>query len=213
LSAAAVELARGYLGSTAVTADAWDALGTALTNRDSLTVLNELVTAGCAAAAGAERPSDGSVTARRQQAGEKLKVYLDYLQPDRSSAAEVALRLFDLAAAQRAMLPVDVSVDQPVEFIQVSSDTRTLLDPNRRTAQDKLTGEQLHHFGAFYKRSWRANDWMWGRLDGAGWLVHLLLDPRRLKTITEQAGTPARIRSRPTSQSGNPPPPGSSASS
>jgi hypothetical protein len=42
---------------------------------------------------------------------------------------------------------------------------------------------QLHHFGAFYKRSWRANDWMWGRIDGAGWLVHVLLDPRRLALL------------------------------
>ena len=31
----------------------------------------------------------------------------------------------------------------------------------------KLTGMQLGHFAAFLKRSWRANDWMWGRLDGA----------------------------------------------
>ena len=42
---------------------------------------------------------------------------------------------------------------------------------------------QLHHFGAFYKRSWRANDWMWGRPDGAGWLVHVLLDPRRILRV------------------------------
>ena len=44
---------------------------------------------------------------------------------------------------------------------------------------------QFHHFGAFYKRSWRANDWMWGRLDGAGWLVHLVLDPRRVRWIVQ----------------------------
>ena len=44
---------------------------------------------------------------------------------------------------------------------------------------------QFNHFGAFYKASWRANDWMWGRLDGAGWLVHVLLDPRRILTIAD----------------------------
>ncbi len=48
---------------------------------------------------------------------------------------------------------------------------------------------QFHHFGAFYKRSWRANDWVWGRLDGAGWLVHVLLDPRRVRWIVA-AGEP-----------------------
>ena len=74
-----------------------------------------------------------------------------------------------------------------MQLIQLSADTRTLLDLNRSTADSKLTGMQLHHFGAFYKRSWRANDWMWGRLDGAGWLVHLLLDPRRINAIAATA--------------------------
>jgi hypothetical protein len=43
----------------------------------------------------------------------------------------------------------------------------------------------MHHFGAFYKASWRANDWMWGRLDGCGWLVHVLLDPGRILEVLE----------------------------
>src|SRR5262249_35040077 len=34
---------------------------------------------------------------------------------------------------------------------------------------------------AFYKRSWRANDWLWGRLDASGWLIQLLLNPDRLR--------------------------------
>ena len=40
-------------------------------------------------------------------------------------------------------------------------------------------------FAAFYKSSWRAWDWMWGRLDGSGWLVHILLDPRRILAVVE----------------------------
>ncbi len=27
---------------------------------------------------------------------------------------------------------------------------------------------------------------MWGRIDGAGWLVHLLLDPRRINSLTTE---------------------------
>ena len=80
----------------------------------------------------------------------------------------MATKLFDLAATQRAMLPAEADIDQSVELVQVSADTRSLLAPDWQTAQQKLTGMQFHHFGAFYKRSWRANDWMWGRLDGAG---------------------------------------------
>ena len=43
--------------------------------------------------------------------------------------------------------------------------------------EDKLSGLGLAHFASFYKGSWRANDWMWGRLDGASRLVDVLLDP------------------------------------
>jgi Protein of unknown function (DUF3376) len=93
--------------------------------------------------------------------------------------------LFDLAATQRAMLPAEADIDQSLELVQVSADTRSLLAPDWQTAQQKLTGMQFHHFGAFYKRSWRANDWMWGRLDGAGWLVHAILDPRRVRLIAQ----------------------------
>lgn len=114
-------------------------------------------------------------------AADQLRIYLNYLGP--SDAEAVAIRLFDLAATQRAMLPAEADIEQSVELVQVSADTRSLLAPDWQTAQQKLTGMQFHHFGAFYKRSWRANDWMWGRLDGAGWLVHVLLDPRRVRWI------------------------------
>ncbi len=109
-----------------------------------------------------------------------LATYVSYLQLAEGSAPAVAVRLFQLFAAHRAMLPTEADVEQPVELVQVSADTRSLLAPGLDTAAGKLTGVQFHHFGAFYKQSWRANDWMWGRLDGAGWLVHLLLDPRRI---------------------------------
>ena len=108
---------------------------------------------------------------------------------DRSTA--VMLRLFDLHVAQRAISPLTEEVEQPVELVQVSADTRTALDPARRTADSKLTGMQLQHFAAFYKGSWRANDWLWGRVDGCGWLVHLLLDPRRMLEIATRRQDPA----------------------
>ncbi len=123
----------------------------------------------------------------------------------------VAARLFDLHVARYVMQPDGVVADQALELIQMSSDTRTSLDP-RTLAQEKLTGLQLHHFGAFCKASWRANDWMWGRLDGAGWLVHMLLDPRRLHALATAAGDPgsfrAELRTRLEQIAGSPAPPG-----
>ncbi len=60
--------------------------------------------------------------------------------------------------------------EQEVELVQISCDDR-----------DRVTGMQLHHFGAFYRQSWRVNDWIEGRLDGTRQLVRLLLDPARFR--------------------------------
>jgi hypothetical protein len=44
------------------------------------------------------------------------------------------------------------------------------------TAAAKLHGVALGHFGAFFRRSWRENDYLWGRLDGAERLLWLIGD-------------------------------------
>jgi patatin-related protein len=181
LKAAAEALAKRYLVESKVVEQAWAKLEQVITeNRDTLTKLADPA---------AVPDSDTSKTLDRMKlpAALELKIYVKYLWPENMSQT-VTSRLFDLAATQRAMLPAEADIDQPLEFVQVSADTRSLLAPAFSTAEQKLTGMQLHHFGAFYKRSWRANDWMWGRLDGAGWLVHVLLDPRRILRVVH---TPA----------------------
>ena len=42
-------------------------------------------------------------------------------------------KLFDLAATQRAMLPAGADIEQSLELVQVSADTRSLLAPDRQT--------------------------------------------------------------------------------
>jgi hypothetical protein len=39
----------------------------------------------------------------------------------------------------------------------------------------------MHHFGAFYRASWRVNDWIHGRMDGAAHVVRTLLAPEQLR--------------------------------
>ena len=56
---------------------------------------------------------------------------------------------------------------------------------SRRPASDKLAGDALHHFGGFFKASWRSNDVLWGRLDGLCQLCEVLLSPQRLQSIGE----------------------------
>jgi patatin-related protein len=69
--------------------------------------------------------------------------------------------------------------DTIIELAQISGDSASPIG-KRCKANEKLLGLQLAHFGAFYKESWRANDWIFGRLDGAERLVRILLDPERL---------------------------------
>ena len=135
-----------------------------------------------------------STTARpsRLDVRDALQPYLDYFDGS-PEPIRVCDRLLNLVIAERALHPAEPNVDQPVEFIQVSANTRTLLAPSEQSVPasqqldcvDKLRGVEFHHFAAFYKSSWRAYDWMWGRLDGAGWLVHILLDPRRILAVVE----------------------------
>jgi patatin-related protein len=182
LEDAAKQLAQGYLEHSTMEPEAWDKLGRVFAN--SYETLRRL-SADVSSASPAQTDSL-SLLAQDHAAATQLTTYLDYLTPEdiltpRDFPRALAVKLFDLAATQRAMLPVEADIEQPLDFVQISADTRNLLAPDWQTAQQKLTGMQLHHFGAFYKRSWRANDWMWGRLDGTGWLVHVLLDPRRVQ--------------------------------
>jgi patatin-related protein len=110
---------------------------------------------------------------------------------------QVIGRLLRLEAYERVMAVRALVTEQEAHFVQISADSRTLLNEDRRLASEKLTGLQLHHFGAFYKRSWRSNDWLWGRIDAAGWLMHLLLQPDRLRSLHKlQGGDPAECCAR-----------------
>jgi patatin-related protein len=51
------------------------------------------------------------------------------------------------------------------------------------SAKDKLAGIRLNHFAGFYRSSWRENDFMWGRLDGAAGIARLLVDPERARAL------------------------------
>ena len=137
-------------------------------------------------------PAGPQVRASRAEAAGAIDVYLRYFD-GAAEPPQLADRLLKLVLAERALLPADAELDQPVEFVQFSANTRTLLAPGNGSlpatqqldSVTKLRGVEFHHFAAFYKSSWRAWDWMWGRLDGSGWLVHILLDPRRILAVVE----------------------------
>lgn len=92
------------------------------------------------------------------------------------------------------MYGVEEGESDVVEVIRISPEDATTLINERREQKDspngtgrrKLAGVALHHFGAFLDRTWRQNDIMWGRLDGAERLITALLpDPDHKELRTE----------------------------
>ncbi|MDQ3875445.1 MAG: DUF3376 domain-containing protein, partial [Actinomycetota bacterium] len=69
---------------------------------------------------------------------------------------------------------VDAGERDEIDVVRMSPlDTKLLppLDPKK----PKLSGVGIMHFGAFFDRAGRENDYLWGRLDGAERLIGLLL--------------------------------------
>jgi patatin-related protein len=71
----------------------------------------------------------------------------------------------------------DVGESDVVEIIRISPEDAPSLISERSPTEKrrKLAGTSLFHFGAFLDRTWRQNDIMWGRLDGAERLITSLL--------------------------------------
>ncbi len=59
---------------------------------------------------------------------------------------------------------------------------------SEKPTEAKLAGDALAHAGGFLKRSWRANDIMWGRLDSAGAIRDTLLEADRLERLRQADG-------------------------
>jgi patatin-related protein len=68
----------------------------------------------------------------------------------------------------------------PIDFVQLSANIKQDFAKDF-TSDDKLAGMSLNRFGAFLKRSWRANDWIWGRLDAVKILMLILLTPEMIR--------------------------------
>jgi hypothetical protein len=62
-------------------------------------------------------------------------------------------------------------------FSPLDATCLTAVDGNGTPKDDrsaKLDGTSIRHFGAFFEKPWRENDYLWGRLDGAELAMRLL---------------------------------------
>ncbi|MFD4507045.1 patatin-like protein [Streptomyces sp. NPDC058457] len=122
---------------------------------------------------------DGTERARLRALYDCLLAPADGAPADQET---VLRRLLRLEVVQLAFSGAAMEVEQEVELIQVSA-----------TSPDLVTGRQLHHFGAFWRTSWRVNDWIHGRLDGAEHIVRMLLAPDRLRQLGSVLGPEALV--------------------
>jgi patatin-related protein len=66
-------------------------------------------------------------------------------------------------------------IDERAEMKEIEGNEAQSRKPSGRRPRRKLAGTTLRNFGAFLDDSWRKNDIMWGRLDGAERLISALL--------------------------------------
>src|SRR4029077_8743973 len=67
---------------------------------------------------------------------------------------------------------------------------------SQKGLSDKVAGDAVYHFGGFFKRSWRSNDILWGRIDGTCQIVETLLSRERIAKIVNTDGWRARLQQR-----------------
>ncbi len=121
--------------------------------------------------------------------GDVLSLVLEHPSPEnlQTQLREItAIEVIRRASGQEADLPTT----EPIRFIQLTPLSPTPILERKgaspSSAEAKLTGIRLGHFAAFRHRAWRANDYMWGRLDAATRIVDILLE--EVGIIPVQAG-------------------------
>jgi patatin-related protein len=70
-----------------------------------------------------------------------------------------------------------LSDKQIINPICISPDNAQMGIGNGKNTQDKLCGDKLYNIGGFFKKSWRSNDLIWGRLDGLNRILEGIITP------------------------------------
>jgi predicted acylesterase/phospholipase RssA len=101
----------------------------------------------------------------------------------KSGYALRAQELLDFEVVQNAFTIDQLQVPHPFQFIFASAGIKNSLLHPADTPEKKLAGLKLNHFAGFLKRSWRANDWLWGRLDGVEHVLRAIVDLDRIREL------------------------------
>ncbi len=69
---------------------------------------------------------------------------------------------------------------QVIKPISISPDRAQLGMSQGKITQEKLGGSKLYNIGGFFKKSWRSNDLLWGRLDGLNRILEGIITPQSI---------------------------------
>jgi patatin-related protein len=107
--------------------------------------------------------------------------------PDNELAEELLLKFCHFDTIDQQVYPYeylsDIQSDSLLEIARISPDDSQKGFGKDKKLEDRLAGLQLRAFGGFFKKSWRANDILWGRLDGLNRLVDSLLTRTTVKSF------------------------------
>jgi patatin-related protein len=131
---------------------------------------------------------------RTRKDGVQAKLYEDFTtitaQWPATERAEVVVRYLGFPFWDAMIYPL-IRLSEAGELRELKVVRMSPLDSTQLGALkvgEKLMGVRLFHFGAFQRRDWRENDYLWGRLDAAERLVGLVLKDPRLKSSAQGGG-------------------------
>ena len=78
----------------------------------------------------------------------------------------------------------DIRNTSPIKLVRISPNDADKGFGKDKGLEEKLAGDQFRAFGGFFKKSWRSNDILWGRLDGVNRIVDGLLTSESLKAFS-----------------------------
>lgn len=134
-------------------------------------------------------PGDGLLTGETD-----VEVTVRILRAIAAGDADALRCLVALEVVSAPLARLSPTAPQAVRFARLAGTNPTplpipsVVTGGRVDVQAKLAGNALANFAAFYRRSWRANDWMWGRLDAVGTILAVLLRPEELGGRLRAAG-------------------------
>jgi patatin-related protein len=175
-------------GASDVESDGARVLDIMLGVSEALLRVTALLDTDDARAALANQPQSASVTPRLTASllenSNPLRRQTDLADPDRQNVLKrmVEVELISYLLAEHSVTENE-GPTTPIEFVQLSAQVKQDFATGF-SSDDKLAGMSLNRFGAFLKRSWRANDWIWGRLDAIKIVMLILLTPEIIRGLS-----------------------------